>query len=378
MNLNHIDLEFQRLGIIDHFIDHEFEPKSKITKGKRNIYFEDLKEDFVKEVNTYGFSPFVLKMFEMQRKDPNIMKYMNKNFNHGLTNYVKTQNGNINGLILRFNQNKKKFYWNKRMRFLSSKKFSKNRNVTEEINQNNKLLGHDEEFLGKAYKIIDSTKVSNFDYENNIQKIKKQQNKKGEKIEKKILLNDEKPFLEKACKIFSKNTELNLDEEVSEKNKKSYKKRDLENSSFDENGTKGEIQEPIKNILPNITEVNISKDGALNLNYDKNFKEINIENKEKKLVGLNKNNEYLSSADSNKIKETLHLNEFNQLVSDSKLINSTTKNEISKVRENSKRITRKRFNNLSLKCSDNNSHKFLLIEKAIPIKKNQNCKTYYH
>ena len=95
MNLNFINQEFQRLATVESAIDYEFEPKSKIKNGKRNIYYEDLKNDFINEVNTFGFSPFILENFEKQRKNPNIMKYMDKKFNHGLTNYVKMQNKSI-------------------------------------------------------------------------------------------------------------------------------------------------------------------------------------------------------------------------------------------------------------------------------------------
>ena len=38
MNLNFINQEFQRLATVESAIDYEFEPKSKIKNGKRNIY----------------------------------------------------------------------------------------------------------------------------------------------------------------------------------------------------------------------------------------------------------------------------------------------------------------------------------------------------
>ena len=89
MNLHFIGKEFSRLERLEDFINYQYEPKSNKRLGKRNIYFEDLKFDFINEVNTYGFSPFILKNFADQRDDPNIMRYMTKKFNHGLTNYIK-------------------------------------------------------------------------------------------------------------------------------------------------------------------------------------------------------------------------------------------------------------------------------------------------
>ena len=89
MNIHFISKEFDRLEHLEDYINYEYEPKSNKRLGRRNIYFDDIKLDFISEVNTYGFSPFILKNFSDQRDDPNIMRYMTKHFNHGLTNYIK-------------------------------------------------------------------------------------------------------------------------------------------------------------------------------------------------------------------------------------------------------------------------------------------------
>lgn len=91
MNLNFIGKDFDRLAQLEDYINYEYEPKSNKKVGKRNIYYDDIKLDFINEVNTYGFSPFILKNFADQRDDPNIMRFMTKKFNHGLTNYVKLE-----------------------------------------------------------------------------------------------------------------------------------------------------------------------------------------------------------------------------------------------------------------------------------------------
>jgi len=59
MNLISINKEFERLQILEEYITFKFEPRSCVRDGKRNIYYNDLKNDFVDEVNAYGFSPFI-------------------------------------------------------------------------------------------------------------------------------------------------------------------------------------------------------------------------------------------------------------------------------------------------------------------------------
>ena len=51
MNLHFIGKEFERLGKLEDIINYQYEPKSNKRLGKRNIYFEDLKLDFINEVN---------------------------------------------------------------------------------------------------------------------------------------------------------------------------------------------------------------------------------------------------------------------------------------------------------------------------------------
>ena len=75
MNLLLIDKEFKKLNLVEEFINYKFEPRSQKLKGKRHIYYNDLKYDFVDEVNAYGFSPFVQQPYDLQRKDKNIMMF---------------------------------------------------------------------------------------------------------------------------------------------------------------------------------------------------------------------------------------------------------------------------------------------------------------
>lgn len=59
MNLLQINKEFSKLRKIEEYITFRFEPRSRLKTGKRHIYYQDLKSDFVDEVNAYGFSPFI-------------------------------------------------------------------------------------------------------------------------------------------------------------------------------------------------------------------------------------------------------------------------------------------------------------------------------
>ena len=111
MNLHFIGKEFVRLEKLEDIINYQYLPKSNKKLGKRNIYFDDLKLDFINEVSTYGFSPFILKNFGEQRDDPNIIRYMTKKFNHGLTNYIKLK---THAIARHTSQEKKNIFLKKR------------------------------------------------------------------------------------------------------------------------------------------------------------------------------------------------------------------------------------------------------------------------
>ena len=89
MNINLIGKEFEKLEEVDNYINYEFEPKTNIKYGKRNIFFDEIKHEFINDVNIYGFSPYILQSFAEQRDNPNINKFIKKKFNYGYTNYIK-------------------------------------------------------------------------------------------------------------------------------------------------------------------------------------------------------------------------------------------------------------------------------------------------
>lgn len=155
MNINFIGKEFERLAKLEDFINYEYEPKSNLKYGKRNIYFNDIKLDFINEVNTYGFSPFILESFIEQRDDPNIMRFITKKFNHGLTNYIKAQ---TKELALRANKNKRKLFSHKSPKIIKNNhkaSLQKKENLISSIflikkNEDKKKNEEKENFLQKA------------------------------------------------------------------------------------------------------------------------------------------------------------------------------------------------------------------------------------
>ena len=89
---NHLD----KLNALDKFINYKYEPHAiKCGKDwKRHIYFKDFKHDFIKELTTYGFSPFVHQPYRVQRQNQHITKYKLIHFNYGYINYVHKKNYN--------------------------------------------------------------------------------------------------------------------------------------------------------------------------------------------------------------------------------------------------------------------------------------------
>ena len=216
MNLNFIGKEFDRLGKLEDFINYEYEPKSNKKIGKRNIYYNDIKLDFINEVNTYGFSPFILKNFSEQRDDPNIMRFMIKKFNHGLTNYVKLETRAITHHttqeIKKYISQKKKNKKNKKRKELYSNIFlikKSGEKKKDEIKEN---------FLQKALLEVGGNKLNlsmddeeiqegNKEKENE-EKIKKMNNNNDSDIkQKKDLSKDQKELIMKEKEILEKRQE---------------------------------------------------------------------------------------------------------------------------------------------------------------------------
>jgi hypothetical protein len=59
MNLLFIEEQFKRLKLQEDLITYRYEPRSSQFKTQRHVYYSDMKQDFMEEVNAYGFSPFI-------------------------------------------------------------------------------------------------------------------------------------------------------------------------------------------------------------------------------------------------------------------------------------------------------------------------------
>ena len=281
MNLNFINKEFERLHTLESAIEYQFEPKSKVTNyGKRNIYYEDLKNDFIKEVNTFGFSPFILENFEKQRKNPNIMKYMDKEFNHGLTNYVKMQVKSINvnplsGTIIKKRpKTSKKENKKKKIPLIENTFYLKRKEVVKEKN-------HKETFLEKAFENLGGNKLN----------ISSNEDEEG-KINTNIKKND------KNKKDDNKNEDIKFYNEIKNQLAEQLKEKYIKQKDF---------LHPLNNVndintIPQISISEFNKPEALKINFEKFFTENKNKDDFKKIIFLSKNKDFLINNRENKIR----------------------------------------------------------------------------
>ena len=346
MNINFIGREFERLAQLEDFINYEYEPKSNMKYGKRNIYFDDIKLDFINEVNTYGFSPFILESFEEQRDDPNIMRFITKRFNHGLTNYVKLQ---TKGVSSHYKKNKKKLLFQRSMKNLKNNSTEKVKKKKQNLISNIFLIKKNEEeedvknnesnnFLKKALKGMGGNKLNIYINDLNDEQIK---NKKHNFENNKNNNNDI-------------SSERKSDEKIIFNNKIPFLKKILANNNNKENIQKNNNEFPLPNILNNYDDI---KQGNL-----KSFLErINNKNDDRKVLTLSKNRDILGNK---KIFSPIVKNKSNEQIifrKKSKLIRNKSM-EPQNMKENIK------FGMKLKNQKNNNTNEFLLFAKAIPYK----------
>jgi len=96
-NLKLINKAFDLLKIEEEKTNYCYEPifPKKNKEWKRHFNFYELKKDFLKEINDYGFSPYFHKTCEEQLKNKIILKYSKKK-NHNYAKYIKKINKYIN------------------------------------------------------------------------------------------------------------------------------------------------------------------------------------------------------------------------------------------------------------------------------------------
>ena len=346
MNINFIGREFERLAQLEDFINYEYEPKSNMKYGKRNIYFDDIKLDFINEVNTYGFSPFILESFEEQRDDPNIMRFITKRFNHGLTNYVKLQ---TKGISSHYKKNKKKLLFQRSMKNLKNNSTEKVKKKKQNLISNIFLIKKNEEeedvknnesnnFLKKALKGMGGNKLNIYINDLNDEQIK---NKKHNCENNKNNNNDI-------------SSERKSDEKIIFNNKIPFLKKILANNNNKENIQKNNNEFPLPNILNNYDDI---KQGNLKSFLDR----INNKNDDRKVLTLSKNRDILGNK---KIFSPIVKNKSNEQINfrkKSKLIRNKSM-EPQNMKENIK------FGMKLKNQKNNNTNEFLLFAKAIPYK----------
>ena len=303
MNLNFVGKEFDRLARLEDFINYEYEPKSNKRAGKRNIYFDDIKLDFINEVNTYGFSPFILKNYSDQRDDPNIMRFMTKKFNHGLTNYVKLGTRTIahhtSQEIKKYISKKKKNRKVKKKKELYSNVFLVKKNEEkkkDEIKEN---------FLQKALFNVGGHKL-NLSLDDEEEKEKEKEGKKDKEkktlsknivnndtsiIKKKEISTDQKDLIVKEKELLEKKQEEKNIELLKQyigitRGKYVIGKNDMQNLPNLFSSNDAVKKNTLKIIFQNKGENN--KALSLNINKDMNNGEFN-----KRILTLSKNKELL-------------------------------------------------------------------------------------
>ena len=326
MNINFIGKEFEKLAEIDKYINYEFEPKANLKYGKRNIYYDELKHEFINDVNAYGFSPYILQSFMEQRENPNIKRFMKKKFNYGYTNYIKIRTKNVFPFSTRLN---------KKIKF---------KNTNEDKKEILKLIP--DFFLVKKekYKNSENNEKGNF-----LKKILNQMG--GHKLNISMGEDDEKNKDEN--NIINRNKERNITK-LKELRKKS-------NIAF------------IKNILENKATKEKNKTLSFNNidifgNNTRNNTNIKIKNLKNFFENIKKN-----MNEKQEDKKVLTLTKNKYILGNKKLFSSISMRNIHSpgtLSSQRKKRNLKRVNSITIprKSIEENRNKFLLITKARPYK----------
>ena len=326
MNINFIGKEFEKLAEIDKYINYEFEPKANLKYGKRNIYYDELKHEFINDVNAYGFSPYILQSFMEQRENPNIKRFMKKKFNYGYTNYIKIRTKNVFPFSTRLN---------KKIKF---------KNTNEDKKEILKLIP--DFFLVKKekYKNSENNEKGNF-----LKKVLNQMG--GHKLNISMGEDDEKNKNEN--NIINRNKERNITK-LKELRKKS-------NIAF------------IKNIIENKATKEKNKTLSFNNidifgNNTRNNTNIKIKNLKNFFENIKKN-----MNEKQEDKKVLTLTKNKYILGNKKLFSSISMRNIHSsgtLSSQKKKRNLKRVNSITIprKSIEENRNKFLLITKARPYK----------
>ena len=314
MNINFIGKEFEKLAEIDKYINYEFEPKANLKYGKRNIYYDELKHEFINDVNAYGFSPYILQSFMEQRENPNIKRFMKKKFNYGYTNYIKIRTKNVFPFSTRLNkkikfkntnEDKKEilklipdFFLVKKEKYKNSENNEKGNFLKKVLNQmgGHKLnisMGEDDE------KNKDESNIINRKKERNINKLKELRKKSNIAFIKNILENKATKEKNKTLSfnnidIFGNNTRNNTNIKI--KNLKNFFeniKKNMNEKQEDKKVltlTKNKYILGNKKLFSSISMRNINSSGTLSSQRKKrNLKRVNSITIPRKSIEENRN-----------------------------------------------------------------------------------------
>jgi hypothetical protein len=142
-----LDKAFDYLNNEERKLNYEYDPRSekKDESWKRHLFFFELKKDFIKDIQEFGFCPYIEKPYDEQRKDKNIMKFIKKG-NLSRTDYIKNLYKKITNNSNNNNNNNKLLIAKRKKYNLSPKKNNSMKNLnyklgnTKNKNKNTFLL----------------------------------------------------------------------------------------------------------------------------------------------------------------------------------------------------------------------------------------------
>ena len=128
MCLNLIIKDYENLLNYENKINYCFKPFinniNNNKNWKRYYDFKEIENDFISEISSFGFSPFLNSTFIEQRNNKNIFKFYNENIEYGLLNFIKR----------RFKINKRKSFDFKINRKNNFNNYDKNLKKSKSIN----------------------------------------------------------------------------------------------------------------------------------------------------------------------------------------------------------------------------------------------------
>ena len=251
MCLNLIIKDYENLSNYENKINYCFKPFINNVNNnknfKRHFNFKEIQNDFISEISSFGFSPFINLSFFEQRNNKNIFKFFNENLEYGLLNFVK-----------------RRFKINKRNSFDSNL----NRN------NNNKMLKKSNSYFIRKKNIFNVNKEN--EYENNkylFNIMKKISNEKKEKENKNNLSFNFKSIFSKNGKFLS-NSNLNESNIFIKEFSNSFNKNLIKNNKNILNKNKILFKEKINEIFKedqNKNENKNKKKKKIKLKFNRNL-----------------------------------------------------------------------------------------------------------